>query len=138
MIRSGISEVEALKRTSKVNEAFPDALVVNYEPLIETISLPDIKDRHVLAAAIKTNANLIVTNNLKHFPKEYLSCFGLSVKDADDFFTDIIDLNHKTSIQAFRDLVMNKRNPPLDDYQILDIFRKNGLKNTADYIHALI
>jgi len=54
MIRSGISEVEALRRTSIVNEAFPDALVENYEPLIETLSLPDIKDRHVLAAAIIT------------------------------------------------------------------------------------
>jgi len=62
----------------------------------------------------------------------------LSVKDADDFFTDIIDLNHETSIKAFRALVMNKKNPALDDYQTLDIFRKNGLENTADYIHALI
>jgi len=60
-----------------------------------------------LAAAIKTNANLIVTNNLRHFPKEYLSGFELSVKDADDFFTDIIDLNHETSIKAFKDLVIN-------------------------------
>jgi hypothetical protein len=91
-----------------------------------------------LAAAIKTNANLIVTNNLKHFPKEYLASFGLSAKDADDFLTDIIDLNHETSIKAFRDLVMSKKNPPLDDFQVLDILRKNELKNTADYIHALI
>jgi len=128
MIRRGIPEDEALKRTLIVNDAFPDALVENYEPLIETLSLPDLKDRHVLAAAIKTNANLIVTNNLNHFPKEYISGFGLSVKDPDDFITDIIDLNHETSIKAFRDLVMNKKNPPLDDYQILDIFRKNGLK----------
>jgi len=138
MIRNGISEDQALKRTSIVNDAFPDALVENYEPLIKTLTLPDLKDRHILAAAIKINANLIVTNNLKHFPKEYLSGFGLSAKDADDFFTDIIDLNHETSIRAFRDLVMNKKNPALDEYQILDIFRKNGLRNTADYIHSLI
>ena len=64
--------------------------------------------------------------------------FGLSAKGADDFFTDIIDLNHETSIKAFRDLVMNKKKPPLDEYQVLDIFRKNGLKDTANFIHALI
>jgi predicted nucleic acid-binding protein len=138
MERKGISPAEALKRTENVSDAFPDALVENYEPLIETLTLPDNKDKHVLAAAIKTNANLIVTNNLKHFPLEYISIFGLSAKSADDFFTDIIDLNHETSIKAFRDLVLNKRNPPLDEYQVLDIFRKNGLKDTADYIHALI
>ena len=39
-------------------------------------------------AAIKTNANVIVTNNLKHFPAEYLSTYGLSAKSADDFITD--------------------------------------------------
>lgn len=138
MLRKGVKEEEAIKRTNMVNEAFPDAFVENYEPLIPTLTLPDDKDKHVLAAAIKTNANLIVTNNLKHFPKEYINSFGLSAKDADNFFTDIIDLNHETSIWAFKDLVMNKKNPPLDEYEVLDIFRRNGLKDTADYIHTLI
>ena len=53
MIRKGISKEEAINRTNKVNEAFPDALVENYEPLIKTLELPDDKDKHVLAAAIK-------------------------------------------------------------------------------------
>jgi len=138
MIFKGITQAEAHKRTAIVNDAFPDALVENYEPLIPTLKLPDEKDNHVLAAAIKTNANLIVTNNLKHFPYEYLSSFGLTAKNADDFFTDIIDINHETSIKAFRDLVLNKKNPPYDEYQVLDILRKNGLKGTANYIHALL
>ncbi len=138
MKRKGIPEKEAIKRTKVINKAFPDALVENYEPLIETLTLPDIKDRHVLAAAIKTNASLIVTNNLKDFPKDYLLRFGLCAKNADDFFTDIIDLNHETSIKAFKDLVLNKKNPPYDEYQVLDIFRRNGLKDTADYLHTLI
>ena len=138
MIRKGIPEIEARKRTAIVDEAFPDALVENYELLIPALTLPDENDKHVLAAAIKINANLIVTNNLKHFPCDYLSSFGLSAKNADDFLTDIIDLNHETSIKAFRDLVINKKNPPFDEYQVLDILRKNGLGGTADYLHALI
>ncbi len=138
MIRKGISSGEAFKRTEKVNGAFPDALVKNYEPLIATLELPDEKDRHVLAAAIKTNANLIVTNNLRDFPKDYLSRFSLSAKCADDFFTDIIDLNHEVSVKAYRSLVLKKKKPPYDEYQVLGIFRNNGLKETADYLHALI
>ena len=133
-----ISEKDRNKRISIVSEAFPDALVENYEPLIDTLTLPDNKDRHVLAAAIKTNANLIVTNNLKDFPADYLASFGLSAKNADDFLSDIIDLNHETSVKAFRDLVINKKKPPYDEYEVLDILRKNGLKETADFIHALI
>ena len=61
MIRKGVPMDNATKRIEKVNEAFPDALVENYESLIENLILPDVKYKHVLAAAIKTNANLIVS-----------------------------------------------------------------------------
>lgn len=97
-----------------------------------------MKDRHVLAAAIKANANVIVTNNLKDFGKEILAPYGLSAKSADDFLTDIIDLNPAKAIHAFRKLVMNRKNPDLDEYQVLDALRRNGLKATADYLHALL
>ena len=73
MTRKGISEEDRSKRINVVNEAFPDAMVENYEPLVQMLDLPDEKDKHVLAAAIKTNANLIVTNNLKDFPVDYLA-----------------------------------------------------------------
>ena len=49
MKSKGISEKDRNKRISIVSEAFPDALVENYEPLIDTLTLPDNKDRHVLA-----------------------------------------------------------------------------------------
>lgn len=138
MRRKGVPEEEITKRISRVNEAFPDAGVKNYAALIEGLKLPDADDRHVLAAAIKTNANIIVTNNLKDFPLEYLSSYGLSAKSADDFLTDIIDLNHDVAIEAFKEMVFYRRNPAMDEYQVLDELRNNGLKNTADYLHTLI
>ena len=93
MIEKGMPDEKAKKQIERINAAFPDAMVNNYEELIATLSLPDQKDRHVLAAAIKSEANLIVTNNLKDFDNEYLSKFGLCAKSADDFITDTIDLN---------------------------------------------
>lgn len=134
----GVSEEECLKRIAKANLAFPDALVRNYEPLINALTLPDPNDRHILAAAIKANANLIVTNNLKDFPASYLATFGLSAKGADDFLTDTIDLNPDTAIAAFREMVLYRRNPDMDEYEVLDALRRNGLKDTADYLHALL
>ena len=67
MKRKGITDEEIQKRIANANSAFPDAQVNNYEELIEKLELPDPDDRHVLAAAIKTNANIIVTNNIKVF-----------------------------------------------------------------------
>lgn len=138
MKRKGISEEELKKRLNKALRAFPDALVDNYEPLVNSLELPDEKDRHVLAAAIKTNANIIVTNNLKDFPAAYLASFGLTAKTADDFITDTIDLNSELALEAFRALVLNRTNPNLDEFEILDRFRKNGLIDSANYLHALL
>lgn len=138
MKRKEIPDEEIKKRISKAQRAFPDALVENYETLVDSLTLPDEKDRHVLAAAIKTNANVIVTNNIKDFPNDYLSSFGLTAKAADDFITDTIDLNNELAVEAFRALVLNRTNPNLDEFEILDRFRKNGLVATANYLHALL
>ncbi len=138
MIEKDISEEEAEKRIAKANAAFPDALVQNYKGLIDHLALPDKDDRHVLAAAIKTNANLIVTNNIKDFPEAYLQSFSLYAKTADDFLTDIIDLNQEQAVSAFKEMVLNKKNPKQDEFEVLNLLRNAGLKDTANYLHALL
>lgn len=138
MLDRGVGDAEANNRINKVNLAFPDALVHNYKGLIDKLELPDVDDRHILAAAIKVNANLIVTNNIKDFPEEYLQSFGLNAKTADDFLTDIVDLNQEQAIAAFKEMVLNKKNPKMDELEVLDRLRKVGLIDTANYLHALL
>lgn len=53
-----------------MNAAIPDCLVTDYEALIEDLILPDPDDRHVFAAAIRCNAGVIVTLNVRDFPAE--------------------------------------------------------------------
>jgi DNA-binding response OmpR family regulator len=79
-----------------------------------------------------------VTNNIKDFPEEYLQSFGLNAKTADDFLTDIIDLNQEQAIAAFKEMVLNKKNPKMDELEVLDQLRKAGLIDTANYIHAFL
>jgi hypothetical protein len=136
MKRKNVDGKEIVKRVSRANEAFPDALVNNYDKLIDGLELPDLNDRHVLAAAIKTNANVIVTNNIKDFPEDYLSSYGLVAKKADDFLTDIIDLNPEQATKAFKEMVLNRTNPDLDEFEVLDILRNRGLLDTANYLHS--
>lgn len=136
MRQKGISDEEITKRIGNAARAFPDAMVENYEPLIDGIELPDENDRHVLAAAIKTNANVIVTNDLKDFPKEYLAKYSLNVMNPDDFLADVIDLEAELAVIAFKEMVLYRTNPDMDEYQVLDSLRKNGLNKTADYLHS--
>lgn len=138
MLGKGVSIKDANKIISKANNAFPDALVQNYKGLIDHLELLDKGDRHVVAAAIKTNANIIVTNNIKDFPNHYLQSFSLNAKTADDFLTDIIDLNHEQALAAFKEMVLNKKNPKQDEFEVLNQLRNAGLKDTANYLHALL
>ena len=44
--------------------------------LADRLNLPDPDDRHVVAAAIRCQAAVIVTSNVKDFPKEILDPLG--------------------------------------------------------------
>lgn len=138
MARKGVPEEEIARRVGKAQSAFPDALVHDYESLIDALKLPDPRDRHVVAVAIRCNAQVIVTNNLRDFPADTLHLHGITVKQPDDFLTDIIDLNHEMAITAFRRMVMNRKNPVQDEIQVLDALHRNGLPETANYLRALL
>lgn len=83
-----------LDRTRELmNQAVRDCLVTGYEPLINAVTLPDPDDRHVLAAAIKARAQVIVTDNLQDFPAHTLSTWDMEANSADAFILDQIDVN---------------------------------------------
>jgi hypothetical protein len=61
--------LEKLGRTRELmNAAIRDVLVDNYQELIDGLTLPDPNDRHVLAAAIRCDAQVIVTWKLRSSP----------------------------------------------------------------------
>jgi hypothetical protein len=68
-----------------MDRAVPDCLVTGYEPLIEGLTLPDPNDRHILAAAIRCGAQIIVTLNLKDFPADVLDPYGVEAMHPDEF-----------------------------------------------------
>lgn len=85
---------ERLTRTrTLMNEAIRDCLVTGYEDLIASLSLPDADDRHILAAAIRAGAEVIVTYNLADFPAETLSRFDIEALHPDDFLVGLLDGN---------------------------------------------
>jgi phosphoglycolate phosphatase-like HAD superfamily hydrolase len=77
-----------------MEDAFEDAMVADYQRQLGACEgLPDRKDAHVLAAAIKTRAHVIVTENLKDFPAEILDPLGIDVRCADVFIADTVALD---------------------------------------------
>ena len=119
------------KTIHEMNKAFPDASVEQYESLIPTFDLPDIDDRHVLAAAVRCHAEVIVTSNLKHFPEKYLIEFEIEAQHPDHFIVNLIDLNPEKSLEAFKQQVSFLRNPTMTTSQVLESLEKAGLPVTC-------
>jgi hypothetical protein len=82
--RPDLDRVKLARTRVLMGKALPDAKVTGYESLVPALELPDPDDRHVLAAAIRAGAQMIVTSNLKDFPPECLSPFAIEAKGPDD------------------------------------------------------
>lgn len=98
--RPDVSETQLYRTVGLMNRAIPDSLVNDYEPLVQGLDLPDEDDRHVLAAAIKCGASVIVTYNLKDFPAEILKRFEIEALHPDVFLSDIWDLDQAAVLKA--------------------------------------
>lgn len=80
---------------------FPDALVPEWQPLVDAIQLPDANDRHVVAAALAGRADVIVTDNLADFPTASLPA-PLTRQSLDDFLLESLGLYPGQVMSAIR------------------------------------
>ncbi|GHH56872.1 PIN domain-containing protein [Lentzea cavernae] len=118
-------------------KAVRDCLVNGYQPLIPTLTPPDPDDRHVLAAAIRTRAQVIVTDNLKDFPAEALRLWDIEPKSADDFVSDQIGLDAKVVWSCVQQIANSWRNPPGTIGDVLASLERCGLVQSVAALRAL-
>ncbi|WP_017607471.1 PIN domain-containing protein [Nocardiopsis xinjiangensis] len=122
----------ALERTRELMIcAVRDCLVTGYEPLIETLDLPDPDDRHVVAAAIRARAQVIVTENLTDFPSSVLSGWDIEAKSPDDFLLDQIHLDRKVVWSCAQQIADSWRKPPGTVSDVLASLQRNGLHGSV-------
>lgn len=76
----------------KVRDAFPEASITGYEPLITKLKNHK-KDRHVLAAAVKGHVPVIVTFNLKDFPESALAPWGIKVVHPEEYLLNLYEMH---------------------------------------------
>jgi len=120
-----------------MNLAVADCLVTGYQDLIESIKLPDPDDRHVVAAAVRCGAQVIVTANTKDFPRESLAGFELEAVHPDDFVLDCIDLSAAAVLAAVREQAETLKNPPMTASEVLERLQANGLAQSVAKLREL-
>ena len=125
-------EREQLERVRELMDSHVrDCLVTGYEDLIEPLNLPDPDDRHVLAAAIRCGASVIVTSNLKDFPDEVLSKYGIEAQHPDEFISHLFDLSPSEVCGAAQQQRASLKNPKMNAEEFLDSLEKQGLASTV-------
>lgn len=129
---------ESLTRQQQIiSKRFPEALVEGYEPLISGLSLPDFNDRHVLAAAIKCDAQHIITDNLKDFPNETLEPLGIEAISADEFLYRTFELYDTEALKVMRDLRNTYNNPSFSPPEFIMDLTAKGLPKLAASLREL-
>ena len=94
-----------------INNAVADCLVTGYEPLVDQLKLCDMDDRHVLAAAIKAGAQVIVTAD-RGFTSQELEPWNIEAKPPDDFVLDQISIDAKIVYACVSEIANSRSRPP--------------------------
>lgn len=126
-----------LNRTRRLMDAHVrDALVSGYEELMPTIRLPDPDDRHVVAAATRGDADVVVTANLKDFPASVLATHGLKAEHPDVFLVRLYQESPSRFLEALERVRTRLRNPPVLPEEHLDALRRAGLDAVPELLAA--
>jgi len=99
-----------------MTRAFPDAAVAGYEPLVASMT-NHAKDRHVVAAAVKAGAQVVVTSNLKDFVELPP---GVEAQSPDEFLGNLFDLDPDRFVRILREQAADLINPPMTFDELLD------------------
>jgi predicted nucleic acid-binding protein len=98
---------------------FPESKVHGFESLIPSMT-NDEKDRHVLAVAIVSNSQVIVTSNIRDFPEASLSPFGVRTQTPDQFLTHLLHLNPQGMVELLTQQARDLGNPPMSLQELLE------------------
>lgn len=127
-----------LELRDAMDERAEDSLVTGYETLIDSLTLPDPDDRHVLAAAMVAHADVIVTCNLRHFPEDALDPFNIEAQHPDEFIRHMLDLAPAVVVDAMRNQQARLTNPPVPMAELLALFDRLGLADTVVELRQLL
>ena len=122
------------KTADMMNQAVMDSLITEHEVIITNLDLPDENDKHVLAAAIKGGAEVIVTFNLKDFPASTLNTYDIWAQHPDEFISHLIDLSPERVVLAAKRHRAALKNPPKTTEEYIDTLLRQQLPSTSAFL----
>lgn len=137
LVNKGESEALVEKRVGTMATYFPDAMVLGYADLIPAMT-NDPKDRHVLAAAIRGRAEVLVTFNIRDFPESSLDGYDLEIVHPDAFLLDQLDLHPRPTREVVEHLVAAYARPEVTLHDYLLTLTRAGVPEFATELRRLL
>jgi PIN domain len=129
----------AARARQAMEMAFEEAIVEDFQDLLGACAgMPDPGDVHVLAAALKTQAATIVTENLKDFPEHVLAPLNIEARNADAFIADTIALDPGRAVAAIRTTRLRLKRPEKTAEILLMDMDAAGLTETVDVLRPYV
>lgn len=97
---------------SEIRKSFPEALVEGHESLMPALTLPDVDDQHVLAAAIKGQAQHICTFNLKDFPSSVLTDWAIEAVHPQAYLLTLYELGPELVTSRIHEIAEQRDKSP--------------------------
>lgn len=119
-----------------MRQNFPDAEITDHESLIDAMTC-DLTDRHVLAAAVKAGASVLVTANRSDFPLQSTQPYGVEVTSPDDLLLDLLDAAPTLVIRTLSRQAERYKREPTTLHGLLVALGKAGAPNFADEVRRI-
>lgn len=123
-----------------MNRTIQDAVVdpKPFMPIVEKINFPDKNDMHVVAAALASRAQFIVTKNLKHFPNKKIENFGIEAIHPDDFAEEYVEDFPEDVIRVLINMSEDYEHPSMTPREVIAALGRAELIKTASRLEKLI
>jgi len=137
LLEHRVTETGVDYRIGQMAKHFPGAIVTGHRSLISAMT-NDLKDRHVLAAAVRGRADVIVTQNIRDFPSSSTAPYDIEVIGQDSFLLDQRDLDRDAVYRALDRQVSRYRREPRTVGDLLIALGRpgNGCPGFAKSCHA--
>ena len=134
--RPDLTRVQLERTRRLMDEHGGDCLVTRHEKHIPKLTLPDLDDRHVLAAAIECQADAIVTWNQADFPKKIVAVHGIKVCTPDELIGTLLDTHSTLLLAAMKNHRASLKNPAKSPQQYLETLTQQGLQESVKRLQA--
>lgn len=133
IVADGRASVEGAERLrSAMTRVFADAWIDD-EAIsgLEPAMTNHAKDRHVLAAAVASEAQTIVTQDRPGFPETSVEPYGIQVQHPDEFLLGLFALSPELAVEIVRAQAAALKRPPLSIHDILAALATAGAPDFA-------